>query len=243
MSQASPRDVARLLASSTPESALLYTGLPSSREATSLSDAALSCAVGLRLGAEVAAPGRCVCGGELDARRDHALTCNRGAARGSRHSKVNVRIRCALASAEVAATLEPVGLDLKMGSAPTVRLCCPTRVAGRWLGMRRYATRARPATFRLRRAPLARSLKRPRHRSSVNTSPFPTVWTSAPLVLRPSEPSARVLERCLMILPPAPTRAAARSTRASGSPPRFRSAMRLASWRLTRAALRRFRDS
>ena len=110
----------------------------------------------------------------------------------------------------------------------------------------KFKTRAHPAKFRLRRAPLARSL-RPRHRSFVNTSPFPTVWTSAPLVLRPSVPSARVLGRCLMILPPAPTRATARSTRASdstaGSPPRFRSAMRLASWRLTRAASRRFRDS
>ena len=117
-SQASPRDAARLLAASTPESALLYTGLPSSRECTRLSDAALTCAVGLRLGAEVAAPGRCVCGGELDARGDHALTCNRGAARGARHSEVNIRIRCALASAGVAATLEPVGLDLSDGKRP-----------------------------------------------------------------------------------------------------------------------------
>ena len=74
--------------------------------------------MGLRLGVEVAAIGRCVCVGELDARGDHALTCNRGAASGARHSEVNVRIWCVLASAGVAATLEFVGMDLSDGKRP-----------------------------------------------------------------------------------------------------------------------------
>ena len=97
---------------------MLYTGLFSSREGTRLSDAALTCAVGLRLAAEVAAPGRCVCGGELDARGDHALTCGRGATRCARHSEVNVRVQCALASAWVAVTLESVDSNLSNGKRP-----------------------------------------------------------------------------------------------------------------------------
>ena len=92
--------------------------MPSSRDGTRLHDAALTCAVGLRLGADVAAPALCACGSPLDARGDHALTCNRGAGRGARHTEVNARIQRALQLAGVAATLEPIGLNLEDGKRP-----------------------------------------------------------------------------------------------------------------------------
>ena len=94
--QAAPRDIARILSASTTESASLFNCLPSSREGTRLHDSALSCAVGLRLGSEVAAASTCVCGSQLDTRGDHALTCRHGAGRHARHSEVNARIQRAL---------------------------------------------------------------------------------------------------------------------------------------------------
>ena len=116
--QATPRDAARLLSASTQESACLYTGIPSSKDGTRLHDAALTCAVGLRLGAEVAAPALCACGAQLDVHGDHALTCRHGTGRHARHSEVNSRIQHALQSAGVAATLEPIGLNLTDGKRP-----------------------------------------------------------------------------------------------------------------------------
>ena len=76
LSCSTPRDVARLLTSSRKESTLLFTGLPSSRDGTSLSDSAFKCAVGLRLGPDVAAASTCICGALLDSLGDHTLSCS-----------------------------------------------------------------------------------------------------------------------------------------------------------------------
>ena len=108
LSRFSFRDVERLLASSS----LLFTGIPSSRDGTHLSDSALTCTVGLRLGAYVAAAFTCVCGALLYSLGDHALSCSRGAGRHARHREIKLRIRKALASCGLASTLEPIGLDV-----------------------------------------------------------------------------------------------------------------------------------
>ena len=63
----------------------IFTGLPSSRDGTRLSDSALTCAVGLRLGADVAAASTCVSGALLDSHGDHALSYSRDAGRHARH--------------------------------------------------------------------------------------------------------------------------------------------------------------
>ena len=118
LEHASSRDAARLRAAASAESAAFFESVPSTREGTRLSDNALTCAVGLRLGADVAVASKCSCGAELDSRSDHALSCGRGIGRGARHSEVNKRIRAALASAGVAAILEPVGLDVGAGKRP-----------------------------------------------------------------------------------------------------------------------------
>ena len=57
-----PRAVACLRASATQESSSLFTALPSTRDATRLSDDALTIAVGLRLGLPIASPGVCSSG-------------------------------------------------------------------------------------------------------------------------------------------------------------------------------------
>ena len=96
----------------------MFQCLPSSKDETRLLDAAFSCAVGLRLGAEMATWSICVCGERLDPIGDHALSCGRGTGRQARHKEINAHIRRALAAAGVSATLEPVGLDLRSGKRP-----------------------------------------------------------------------------------------------------------------------------
>ena len=81
-------------------------------------DAALSLAVGLRLGAPVATRANCACGERLDELGDHALSCGRGVGRHARHKEANARIQRALCAAGVSTTLEPVGLDLRSGKRP-----------------------------------------------------------------------------------------------------------------------------
>ena len=59
-----------------------------------------------------------MCGEPLDPRGDHALCCHRGIGKHARHTEVNIRIKRALAEAGIAATLEPIGLDVANGKRP-----------------------------------------------------------------------------------------------------------------------------
>ena len=113
-----PADVARLLAASSESASCLYDCNPSSGEGTRLSDTTLTLAVGLRLGLPVAATGTCVCGEELDAHGDHALTCKRGVGRGARHKDLNERVRSALNEAGHVSVLELSGLTRTDGKRP-----------------------------------------------------------------------------------------------------------------------------
>ena len=110
--------MARLRACATSESASLFLALPSSRDDTRLSNAALQVAIGLRLGLPVATPGKCSCGAPLHELGDHALTCHKGVGKHARHSEVNSRIKAALAEAGVVSVLEPVGLTRDDGKRP-----------------------------------------------------------------------------------------------------------------------------
>jgi len=110
-----PRDVARLHSTSTPESAALFRGLPSTRDGTRLTNIELPVVVGLRLGIPVAAAGVCRCGAPLDTLGDHALSCNRGVERMRRHDELNSRLRKTLCEAGSQAILEPQGLTLNDG--------------------------------------------------------------------------------------------------------------------------------
>ena len=139
---ADPRDVARLLSASTPESAALFQGLPCSRDGTALTDVELPVVVGLRLGLPVAAPGVCECREPLDSLGDHALSCNRGSERLRRHDEFNSRVRDLLGEAGCPAVLEPAGL-----AAPDARRFDGVTVAafeegGRWRGTRQSFTPA-----------------------------------------------------------------------------------------------------
>ena len=103
-------DLARFLSAATPEAAMLWTNLPNSRSGTRLSDATFTLAMGLRLGLQVASPGTCRCGRELDGLGDNALTCSKGVGRGVRHTELNSRICSFFSEAGCPAVLEPVGL-------------------------------------------------------------------------------------------------------------------------------------
>ena len=106
------------MSASTPESAILWTGIPNSRIGTRLSDNALTIAMGLRLGLSVATPGVCRCGRELDALGDHALSSNKGVGRSARHTEVNARIGSFLSEAGCFSVLEPAGLVRSDGKWP-----------------------------------------------------------------------------------------------------------------------------
>ena len=105
-------------AASTQESAALFGGLPNSCEGTRLTDSELPVVVGLRLGLDVAVPGVCACGGQLNGLGDHALACCHGAERLRRHAELNSRLRDAFTDAGFQIVLEPPGLAAQDGRRP-----------------------------------------------------------------------------------------------------------------------------
>ena len=111
-------EMARFVAASTSESALLFQGLPSVREGTRLPDSTFTIAVSLRLALPVAACGSCSCGVMLDAYGDHALVCKKGIGKSARHTEVNARIHQALQQAGCPSILEPPGMTRIDGKRP-----------------------------------------------------------------------------------------------------------------------------
>ena len=112
------RESALLRAASSFGSAEFLRGNPNTRDVTRLDDAALRTALGLRLGASVATPGKCQCGTQLDPQGDHALTCKMGPGRGARHRLLNQSLRNLLLEAGIPSQLEPVGLIRNDGKLP-----------------------------------------------------------------------------------------------------------------------------
>jgi hypothetical protein len=83
-----------------------------------LSDAAVSVAIALRVGAHAVTPYTCIYGAAVLTNGHHGLSCLKSAGRQNRHASINDIIHRALHSAGVQATLEPVGLCTSSGKRP-----------------------------------------------------------------------------------------------------------------------------
>ena len=83
-----------------------------------MSDEQFATAIALRLGAPVCSAHVCVCGAEVERSAQHALVCHKMKSRHARHRLGNDVILRALKSAEIPATLEPLGLSRKDGKRP-----------------------------------------------------------------------------------------------------------------------------
>ena len=111
-------EMARFVAASTSESALLFQGLPSDGEGTRLPDSTFTIAVSLRLALPVAACSSCSCGLMLDAYGDHALVCKKLIGKSARHTEVNARIHQVHQQAGCPSILEPPGMTRVDGKRP-----------------------------------------------------------------------------------------------------------------------------
>ena len=73
-------------------------------------------AIALRVGADICIPHSCRCGGRMDRRGLHGLSCKYSAVRFPRHSAMNDVIKRALQKAGLPSVLEPPELDRGDGS-------------------------------------------------------------------------------------------------------------------------------
>ena len=73
---------------------------------------------GLRIGAKICVPYKCVCGAKVDSFGRHGLHCKKALGRFSRHSEGNMIIKRSLASIDIPSTLEPPGLSRSDGKRP-----------------------------------------------------------------------------------------------------------------------------
>ncbi len=118
MSHANQVDRARLLAARAPHSGAWLSAIPVEKLGLLLPDEAVRTGVALRLGISTQQPHRCRCGAMADRLGHHNLSCNRDPGRLPRHTALNDVVYRALASAGVAAILEPRGLDRGDGRRP-----------------------------------------------------------------------------------------------------------------------------
>jgi len=109
---------ARILAVSAPHAGEWLNAYPISSCGLRLNDDAVRVAVGLRVGARLCEPHKCVCGAEVDALGTHGLNCKRGSGRIARHNFLNDIIWRAMNKANVPATKEPTGLVRTDGKRP-----------------------------------------------------------------------------------------------------------------------------
>ncbi|XP_055348003.1 uncharacterized protein LOC129595114 [Paramacrobiotus metropolitanus] len=109
---------ARLLGISTKDNGAWLDALPAPSPGNLLNDSALRIAVGLRLGAPIVTPHRCICNEWVDDRGYHGLSCKKIRARKSRHSSLNATLKRAFASATIETELEPLGISPTNGLRP-----------------------------------------------------------------------------------------------------------------------------
>ena len=102
--------LARLTAVAAPHAGDWLHAPPLSAVGLRMDDETVRVAVGLRLGATLCTPHQCPCGGQVDARGSHGLSCHRSAGRQPRHAQLNDIIQRALGRAGVSAVKEPSGL-------------------------------------------------------------------------------------------------------------------------------------
>ena len=118
LSQADPVNRARLLASLAPGSGCWLQALPCNSLGLRLGNDELRIAVGLRLGAPLVRPHKCVCGTEVESNGHHGLACRRSAGRHRRHALANDVVLRAVRSLGVHAELEPPRLFRGDGKRP-----------------------------------------------------------------------------------------------------------------------------
>ena len=92
--------------------------LPSGTLGLRLNDDQLTTAIALRLGAPGCSAHICVCGAEVEQSAQHAFVCHKLKSRHARHRLGNNIILRALKTADVPATLEPLGLSRSDGKRP-----------------------------------------------------------------------------------------------------------------------------
>ena len=107
---------ARLLVTAQRESGAWLNALPVSTLGTLLDSESFRVAIALRVGADVCIPHSCRCGGRMDSRGLHGLSCRYSAGCFPRHSAMNDVVKRALQKAGLPSVLEPPGLDRGDGS-------------------------------------------------------------------------------------------------------------------------------
>jgi hypothetical protein len=117
-SQATQYHRARLLAAKAVHSGDWLHAIPISSCGLRLNNEALRVAVGLRLGAELCQPYRCICNAAVDIGGSHALSCRRNPGRAQRHHFMNDLIWRSLSKAGFPSIKEPHGLLRSDGKRP-----------------------------------------------------------------------------------------------------------------------------
>ena len=119
------------------ESGAWLNALPVSLLGTLLHLESFRGAIALRVGADVFIPHSCRCGGRIDSRGLHGLSCKYSAGRFPRHSAMNDVIKRALQKAGLPSVFEPPGLDRGDGSHPDGITVFPLSGVGAWFGIAR----------------------------------------------------------------------------------------------------------
>ena len=110
---------ARLLAACRKESGAWLHALPVSALGLRMDDEVMRVAMGLRLGVPLCHPHEChLCGAGVDHQGTHGLHCQRSLGRNPRHMAINDLIKRSLATAKIAAHLEPAGICRADGKRP-----------------------------------------------------------------------------------------------------------------------------
>ena len=110
--------IPRLLGCRAPGAGDWLNALPSGPLGLRMDNEQFSPAIAPLLGAPVCGSHTCVCGAEVERSAQHPLVCNKMKSRHARHRLGNDVIFRALKSAEVPATLEPLGLSRCDGKRP-----------------------------------------------------------------------------------------------------------------------------
>ena len=109
---------ARLLASTSNGSGQWLHALPSSSLGLRLTDEETRIAVGLRIGADLVFPHKCICRSQVLSNGHHGLSCKKSSGRFLRHSLANDIIARSFRSADTPVTLEPTGMLRSDGKRP-----------------------------------------------------------------------------------------------------------------------------
>ena len=118
---------ARILAAASTGAGAWLDAVPSSSFGTLLDREALRIGVGLRVGADLCQPHSCRCGGIVDKKGLHTLSCRFSAGRSARHAAINDVVKRALVGCGFPSSLEPTGINRGDGKRPDGMTLFPWR--------------------------------------------------------------------------------------------------------------------